>query len=143
MSGVCCLMTSCLHGFVACWKADSLRAKLGISGTALRKHLNYWSNQGILREHPADTFTIVEEQEDNMPSSSHGNCSMYCVVFGNIFQECIGDSGHKAYKFHYLVSNIVSLGNNHKQRLILKLSLTVGLCDRLPIVICNNLKNIK
>lgn len=117
-------MTSCLHGFVACWKADSLRAKLGISGTALRKHLNYWSNQGILREHPADTFTIVEEQEDNMPSSSHGNCSMYCVVFGNIFQECIGD-------------------NNHKQRLILKLSLTVGLCDRLPIVICNNLKNIK
>ncbi|XP_065919017.1 anaphase-promoting complex subunit 2-like isoform X2 [Dysidea avara] len=55
----------------ACWKTDDLRARLAISGTALRKHLNYWSNQGVLREHPVDTFTIVEEQEDNVPCSSH------------------------------------------------------------------------
>ena len=66
---------------IACWKIDELRTKLGISGTALRKHLNYWSNQGVLREHPVDIFTIVEEQEDNMPCSSHGVC--VCVSQGN------------------------------------------------------------
>lgn len=56
--------------YIAVWKFDALRAKLGISGVTLRRHLNFWSNQGVLQEHPADTFTIVESQEDNIPSSS-------------------------------------------------------------------------
>lgn len=53
------------------WRFDALRGKLGISGATLRRHLNFWSNQGILREQPTDTFTIIESQEDNnIPSTS-------------------------------------------------------------------------
>ena len=65
--------------YVVNWKFDVLRAKLGISGATLRRHLNFWSNQGVLCEHPADTFTVIENQEDSGgPSNSHG-------VFGWLF----------------------------------------------------------
>ena len=66
---------SIIYANIVSWKLDALRAKLGISGATLRRHLNFWSNQGILQEHPADTFTIIESQEDSSsggPSNSHG-----------------------------------------------------------------------
>ena len=67
---------------IVSWKLDALRAKLGISGATLRRHLNFWSNQGILREHPADTFTIIESQEDSSggPSNSHGVFGLYMAT---------------------------------------------------------------
>lgn len=69
--------------YIVSWKLDALRAKLGISGATLRRHLNFWSNQGILQEHPADTFTVIESQEDSSsgPSNSHGVFGLWPLLF--------------------------------------------------------------
>lgn len=34
----------------------------------VRKHMGFWASQGVLKEHPLDTFTVVEQQEESKQS---------------------------------------------------------------------------
>ena len=41
---------------------DNLSSALEAQPSVVRRHLGFWVGQGVLREQPTDTFTVVEEQ---------------------------------------------------------------------------------
>ena len=42
----------------------------------VRRHLGFWVGQGVLKEHPTDTFTVVEEQQEEARGTTGGKKSL-------------------------------------------------------------------
>ena len=55
-----------------CWTVESLSAALEAQPSVTRRHLGFWVGQGVLREHPTDTFTVVERLQEGAAARSGG-----------------------------------------------------------------------
>ena len=55
-----------------CWTVDGLSAALEAQPSVTRRHLGFWVGQGVLREHPTDTFTVVERLQEGAAARSGG-----------------------------------------------------------------------
>ena len=44
---------------------DAMSLAIESQPSIVRKHMGFWASQGILKEHPLDTFTVVERQEES------------------------------------------------------------------------------
>ena len=58
------LCLSCSLLLPGTWTVDSLSGVLEAQPSVVRRHLGFWVGQGVLKESPTDTFTVVEEQQE-------------------------------------------------------------------------------
>ena len=56
---------------------DALSSTLEAQPSVVRRHLGFWVGQGVLKEHPTDSFTVVEEQQEEARGTSGG---MTCLI---------------------------------------------------------------
>eukprot|EP00731_Ephydatia_muelleri_P024290 Em0016g561a len=47
------------------WTVDAMSLAIESQPSIVRKHMGFWASQGVLKEHPLDTFTVVERQEES------------------------------------------------------------------------------
>ena len=55
---------------------DALSSTLEAQPSVVRRHLGFWVGQGVLKEHPTDTFTVVEEQQEEARGTTGGMKSL-------------------------------------------------------------------
>ena len=59
---------------------ESLSGVLEAQPSVVRRHLGFWVGQGVLKENPTDTFTVIEEQQEG--ATVRGGEEGLCVVVG-------------------------------------------------------------
>ncbi len=60
--------------YVGKWTVEALSSALEAQPSAVRRHVGFWVSQGVLKEKPTDTFTVIEQQRKGTASAlSHGN----------------------------------------------------------------------
>ena len=69
--------SSCSHtNIVGTWTVDALSSTLEAQPSVVRRHLGFWVGQGVLKEHPTDSFTVVEEQQEEARGTTGGMKSL-------------------------------------------------------------------
>ena len=51
---------------------DGLSSVLEAHPSAVRRHLGFWVSQGVLKEKPTDTFTVVEREQKGTKGGAQG-----------------------------------------------------------------------
>ena len=63
------------HTHTGTWTVDTLSGVLEAQPSVIRRHLGFWVGQGVLREHPTDTFTVVEEEQEGARGTGGDACT--------------------------------------------------------------------
>ena len=65
------------HTHTGTWTVDTLSGALEAQPSVIRRHLGFWVGQGVLKEHPTDTFTVVEEQQEGARGAGGSMSSLH------------------------------------------------------------------
>lgn len=56
---------TCVLILLGSWTVDAMSMAIESQPSIVRKHMGFWASQGVLKEHPLDTFTVIEQQEES------------------------------------------------------------------------------